>query len=116
MALSIVRSLQRFGSIECDVLAEMFADQYAKEPHRGYGGTAHSILRQIGNGVMWESAAGQAFDGMGSMGNGGAMRSAPIGAYFAEDIASVIEHARRSAMVTHAHPDGQAGAIAVAVA
>jgi ADP-ribosylglycohydrolase len=61
-------------------------------------------------------AAGRAFDGQGSCGNGGAMRSAPIGAYFADDIPKVIAEARASAQVTHAHPDGQTGAIAVALA
>jgi ADP-ribosylglycohydrolase len=44
------------------------------------------------------------------------MRSAPIGAYFAEDIERVIAEAKASAEVTHAHPDGQTGAIAVALA
>jgi ADP-ribosylglycohydrolase len=44
------------------------------------------------------------------------MRSAPIGAYFAGDLATTIEHATRSAAPTHAHPDGIAGAVAVAVA
>jgi ADP-ribosylglycohydrolase len=61
-------------------------------------------------------AAGRVFDGQGSCGNGGAMRSAPIGAYFADDIPKVIAEARASAQVTHAHPDGQTGAIAVALA
>jgi ADP-ribosylglycohydrolase len=44
------------------------------------------------------------------------MRSAPIGAYFAGDLDAVVEHAGRSAAPTHAHPDGAAGAIAIAVA
>jgi len=56
------------------------------------------------------------FDGEGSMGNGGAMRVAPVGAYFSDDLDLVADHAARSAAVTHAHPDGQAGAIAVALA
>jgi ADP-ribosylglycohydrolase len=50
------------------------------------------------------------------MGNGGAMRVGPVGAYFADDLAAVVEHAGLSAVVTHAHPEGQAGAIAAAVA
>ena len=50
------------------------------------------------------------------MGNGGAMRAAPIGAYFSDDFARAASEARHSAEVTHAHPEGQAGAIAVAVA
>jgi ADP-ribosylglycohydrolase len=44
------------------------------------------------------------------------MRSAPIGAYFADDVQRVIGEAKASAQVTHAHPDGQTGAIAVALA
>jgi ADP-ribosylglycohydrolase len=44
------------------------------------------------------------------------MRSAPIGAYFADDLDAVMREARASAEVTHAHPDGQTGAIAVALA
>jgi ADP-ribosylglycohydrolase len=50
------------------------------------------------------------------MGNGGAMRVAPLGAYFAHDLDEVVGQARASAEVTHAHPEGQAGTIATAVA
>jgi ADP-ribosylglycohydrolase len=57
-----------------------------------------------------------AFEGMGSVGNGAAMRSGPIGAYFHEDIAEVIEQAKLAAEVTHAHKEGMAGGIAVALA
>lgn len=44
------------------------------------------------------------------------MRVAPIGAYFADDYTTVVRQARVSAATTHAHPEGQAGAIAVAIA
>jgi ADP-ribosylglycohydrolase len=44
------------------------------------------------------------------------MRVAPVGAYFAENYERVIAEAARSAVVTHSHADGIAGAIAVAVA
>ena len=116
MALSIVRCLKRYGHIEQDALAARFAREYARDPLRGYGGTAHGILRAIGEGVPWRVAAGWVFDGQGSCGNGGAMRAAPIGAYFADDLNRVIAEAKASAEVTHAHPDGQTGAIAVALA
>jgi ADP-ribosylglycohydrolase len=116
MALSIVRSLKRYGHIERDALAAGFAREYARDPRRGYGGTAHGILRAIGEGTSWQTAAGRAFDGQGSCGNGGAMRVAPIGAYFADDLERVKAEAKASAEVTHAHPDGQTGAIAVALA
>lgn len=116
MAVSIFKSLRLHQGIEAEWLAAQFAAEYRREPDRGYGGTAHGILRAIGEGIPWKEAAGRVFDGEGSCGNGGAMRAAPIGAYFADSIDDVVHHARLSAAVTHAHPDGQAGAIAVALA
>lgn len=116
MAVAIARSLQEHGCIMPDWLAVEFATQYKKEPDRGYGGTARGILQAIGEGIPWKEAAGRVFDGEGSCGNGGAMRAAPIGAYFADDLQLLISNARDSARVTHAHEDGQTGAIAVALA
>lgn len=116
MALSVVEILRACGGIDRDALAHSFAERYRADPMRGYGGTAHGILQAIGVGVPWSTASGRVFDGGGSMGNGAAMRAAPIGAYFLDDLEAVIAHARASAEPTHAHPDGQAGAIAVAVA
>lgn len=116
MAIAIFEILRSHTMVDQDALALTFARRYAVDPNRGYGGTAHEILQKIGNQVPWRWAAQQAFDGAGSMGNGAAMRVAPVGAYFADDLDVVVEQARASAEVTHHHPDGQAGAIAVAVA
>lgn len=116
MALSIVRCLKRRGRIDQDELASAFAEEYAREPHRGYGGMARQILCAISKGLSWKAVSREAFSGQGSCGNGGAMRSAPIGAYFADDYQRVIHEAKASAEVTHAHPDGKTGAVAVALA
>jgi ADP-ribosylglycohydrolase len=74
------------------------------------------ILSAIESGVPWRAAAGAAFDGQGSMGNGAAMRAAPIGAWFEGDLDAVVQNAKSSAAPTHAHPDGAAGAVAIALA
>jgi len=116
MALSIVRCLKQSGHIDQDALATAFAREYSRNPHRGYGGMARQILSAIGEGISWKEASRSAFDGQGSCGNGGAMRSAPIGAYFADDYQRVIMEAKASAEVTHFHPDGKTGAVAVALA
>jgi ADP-ribosylglycohydrolase len=116
MAVGIIEVLARHGRIEQDDLAETFARRYAADDGRGYGGTARGILRALGAGRPWQEVSRGVFDSMGSMGNGGAMRAAPLGAYFAEDPQEVAEEARRSAEVTHAHLEGQAGAVAVALA
>ena len=116
MALGIIEILEKFGTINQFELARTFARNYMKDPMRGYGGMAHRILQEIALGTEWRTVSSMAFNGMGSLGNGGAMRAAPIGAYFSESLHTVVEQARLSAEVTHAHPEGQAGAIAVAVA
>jgi ADP-ribosylglycohydrolase len=116
MALAIAEVLDAKGGIVQDALAQRFAARYERNPERGYGGGAHTILGEIGQGHSWREAAARVFKGMGSLGNGGAMRAAPVGAYFADDVKHVLEHSRAQAAVTHAHPDGQAGAIAAALA
>jgi ADP-ribosylglycohydrolase len=116
MTAGIVEVLRDCGTIDQDHLASVFSRRYLEDPRRGYGATAQRMLRQISGGENWRTVARSAFDGMGSHGNGGAMRAAPIGAYFVSDLNECARQARLSAEVTHAHIDGQAGAIAVAVA
>lgn len=116
MAIEIAGVLQRCGTVDEDLLAAAFAARYLKEPRRGYGGTARRILTAIGQGQPWRQVSREVFDGTGSMGNGSAMRVAPIGAYFADDPSRIVDEARRSALPTHWNDDAQAGAIAVALA
>jgi ADP-ribosylglycohydrolase len=116
MALGIVEVLHHCGRVDPDALAAVFARRYVRRPHRGYGAMAHAILTSIAQGVGWQDAARAAFGGQGSLGNGAAMRVAPLGAYFADDLDRVIAEARQSAVVTHTHWEGIAGGIAVAVA
>jgi len=115
MALSIVEVLERHGTIDQDALARAFARRFSEEPWRGYAGGAARLLRGLFAGGDWRVLSPALFPG-GSYGNGGAMRVAPIGAWFLGDPKRAAEEAARSAVVTHAHPEGQAGAIAVAVA
>lgn len=116
LALGIVEVLAERGAVDRDALATVFARRYRANRHRGYGATAHTILEALGDGVPWQVVSRQVFGGEGSQGNGAAMRAAPVGASFFDDEARVIDEARKSAEITHAHPDGQAGAIAVALA
>lgn len=116
MACCIVRVLADHGVINQDELAKRFAEEYEREPGRGYGPLAHGVLRRMIDGDDWCDAARDVHYGEGSLGNGGAMRAGVVGAFFAEDIDEVVRQAQLSAAVTHAHPDGQAGAIAVATA
>jgi ADP-ribosylglycohydrolase len=114
MAISIYDNLSKHREIVQDDLAQSFAHHYHRS--RGYGAGAHRLIEQIKSGDDWREASKKMFGGAGSFGNGAAMRITPLGAYFADDMDALIENARRSAEVTHAHPEGIAGAIAVAAA
>lgn len=114
MACSIVHELRDHGGIDQDRLAARFAARF--EPYRGYGGGAVVLLRQIRQGAPWRQAAAALFGGQGSMGNGAAMRVAPLGAFHATDSRRAALEAMHSAEVTHAHPEAVLGAMAVAVA
>ncbi|MFI6760807.1 ADP-ribosylglycohydrolase family protein [Micromonospora sp. NPDC050417] len=114
MACSIAEQLRAHGRIDQDRLATAFAERF--EPYRGYGGGAVVILRQIREGAAWRDVARSAFHGQGSMGNGAAMRVAPLGAFHAGDSRTAALEAMHSAEVTHAHAEAVLGAVAVAVA
>lgn len=116
MALSVLEVLRSEWKIEQEELAERFAERYEAEPNRGYAAGAAKVLLAIGKGTPWREAAGALFGGTGSYGNGAAMRAGPIGAYFADDPDRIVSEARLSAEVTHLHPEGISGAVAVAVA
>lgn len=116
MALGLCEVLDELGTLDGPRLARAFGTRFRAQPDRGYGRAAQEILHFLAEGVDWKLAASAPFDGTGSKGNGGAMRASVVGAFFAPDLERVIVEARRSAIVTHFHPDGQTGAIAVALA
>ena len=114
MALSIVSILRQAGEIDQDRLAQRFARHYDKS--RGYGPAMHGILPLMSLPGSWVTLSRRLFGGQGSFGNGAAMRVAPVGAYFADDLETAAAQAYDSALVTHANPEAAAGAIAVAIA
>lgn len=86
-----------FGGSYTDVYRQ-FGRNY---PHAGYGGSFRQWLRSDDPKPY------------GSWGNGSAMRVSPVG-WVAKDLEWALEEARRSAEVTHNHPNGIKGAQAVA--
>ncbi len=114
MALSVYLVLRQCSEIDQDLLACNLARHFT--PARGYGMGTGRLLAQVQDGQGWRSLAQQRFGGQGSYGNGAAVRAVMVGAYFADDMDQLIENAHRSAMVTHAHPEAVAGAVAVAAA
>ena len=114
MAVSVAANLREFGAVVPDALLADFVQRF--DPVRGYGPTMGGALMRLqeGAGGGRDVFAGL-FEGQGSHGNGAAMRVAPLGVYFADaDLPYVAAQAAQSAAVTHTHPEGIAGAVAVA--
>jgi ADP-ribosylglycohydrolase len=117
MALALLRSLDADGEVRPDRLARAFAHTYLADPARGYGHGMQQLLPRLAEDPgSWRVRAAELFDGQGSLGNGAAMRAAPLGAWFHDDVERAAAQARLAAAVTHAHPEGIAGGVAVAVA
>jgi len=116
MAIAVLNNLTANVRINQDMLAKQFASNYRKDINRGYGGTAHKILREIGEGQHWREVSASVFDGQGSMGNGAAMRAAPLGAYFYDDLNMLKSEVAKSAEVTHYNHEASVGAMAIAYA
>lgn len=114
MMIALAESLLRCGGIEEGDLAATFRARF--DPLRGYGSGTRTVMGLWDQGVTVSEAAARIFDGQGSDGNGAAMRVAPVGVRFFAEQARVATEARRSALVTHAHPQGADGAVVQAVA
>jgi poly(ADP-ribose) glycohydrolase ARH3 len=110
MAIGLAESVVSKGRIDQQNLGETFRLNFEREPWRGYASgppTIFSLVEKLG--ITYAEAARMLFAGSGSLGNGAAMRIAPVGLFFhqAEDL---YERACVSAEVTHAHPVGMDGA------
>lgn len=121
MAMAIVEALAATDGTmppqtSAEYLAHRFAQRYMADPGRGYGKGARMQLEEMAAGASWRQTSAAAFSGRGSMGNGSAMRSSPVGAYFADDLAQVVRQSTVSSIITHSHPEGIAGSVAVSLA
>ncbi|MEJ2695692.1 MAG: ADP-ribosylglycohydrolase family protein [Candidatus Sulfobium sp.] len=83
--------------------ASTFREYGRRYPHAGYGGMFRRWVRSDSLGPY------------NSLGNGSAMRVSPVGFAFGS-LDEVLREARRSAEVTHNHPEGIKGAQATAAA
>lgn len=116
LACALYEHLRAYHTIRPDELAMSFGMTYQRDPNRAYGAGMHELLPRYASGAFWHLESPKRHAGQGSFGNGSAMRVAPLGAYFADNLNQVEAMAEASAVVTHSHPEAVAGTIAVAVA
>jgi len=110
MMIGVAESLIANKGFNGEHMAWTFIKNWEKEPGRGYGPGPPRVFRKIKSGVAWNEAARQLYGGMGSFGNGAAMRVAPVGLFYYDDAGKLREIAYKSAEITHTHVLGKEGA------
>ncbi|CAH1405504.1 unnamed protein product [Nezara viridula] len=126
MTLGILKSFIELGCFDERDIANRFVTNYFREPNRGYGESVVTVfkkLRQILNSSnrsnsetdVWKPAQ-QQFNGSGSLGNGGAMRIAPVALYCYSDYKLLLSTAEKCTKLTHTHKLGVNGALLQALA
>lgn len=113
MTLAVAEYLSETSTINSDELMRRFVEVY--ESWRGYGRGARALIEAYRDNVGYEHLAEHLFPG-GSLGNGAAMRSAPVGLRFHGDDARIWAEAEQSARPTHRHELGIEGAQLIALA
>jgi poly(ADP-ribose) glycohydrolase ARH3 len=109
MAIALAESLIREGRVDQEKLGLRFSETYYREPWRGYASGPPTIFSMVKRtGISFVDASRTLFQGMGSFGNGAAMRIAPLGLFFYNS-SDLFDQACASAEVTHAHPVGMDG-------
>lgn len=115
MAIAVMQCLIKSGDIEPEELGKIFAENFSRQPWRGYGaGAIHIFALVKEKGYSFTQAAKRIYQG-GSYGNGAAMRITPIGLYFF-DYEDLYLKVKLSCLPTHAHPLAIDGAALLAKA
>ncbi len=113
MMISVAESLVACGGFDGADMARRFVENF--DFMRGYGPGVFQVISNLAAGQPWDHA-GEGLFGAGSYGNGSAMRIAPVGVFHYDDEEKLLEAARLSSIITHAHPLGMQGAVLQACA
>jgi ADP-ribosylglycohydrolase len=114
MAIAVARGLVRGAGRELDALmavmgAEFVAWSRSPENDRAPGGTCLAGCENLARGRPWRNAGVRE-----SKGCGAAMRAAPVGLYFHDDVDRMVRVAAAQSTLTHAHPTAIASGVAAA--
>lgn len=114
MMIGVAESLISRKGFDGADMARTFIRNY--DPARGYGPGTKAALQRLRAGAHWSEASKGLFGGAGSWGNGAAMRIAPVGLFYYDDVDTLRMIAEHASQITHAHELGREGAVLQAIA
>jgi ADP-ribosylglycohydrolase len=111
MSIMVAESLIVNNGFNPDDLAARYVDWIVSGQARGYGKTTLAAIQALQAGKHWSESGV-----VGSFGNGTAMRAAPFGVYFRNDLKNLINVVKVDSAITHNSEEAEAGALAIAIA
>jgi len=111
MSLMVAESLIENKGFNPDDLSKRYVHWITSGIARGYGRTTLAALQKIESGTHWSESGV-----VGSYGNGTAMRAAPFGIFFRNDLQALKEAVIIDNKITHNSDEAEAGALAIAIA
>lgn len=110
MQIMVAESLIENKGFNPKDMSERYVDWIVSGKARGYGKTTALAVKRLQDGAHWSESGVE-----GSYGNGTAMRAAPFGVYFRDDMKTLIEVVKIDSAITHKSADAEAGALAIAL-
>lgn len=110
MAKGLAESLLAELTYSPAAAAKKYQEWFESGDLRGIGTSTHKAMTRLASNYPWTQSGVP-----GAEGNGTAMRAAPIGLFFRQNIQAAAEMAAIDSRITHKSADAEAGSIAVAV-
>ncbi|KAF7995786.1 hypothetical protein HCN44_006893 [Aphidius gifuensis] len=105
MTKCLAESLIEKKNLDLVDVVKKFVKSYYREPNRGYGQSVITVFQKLRANKFTDilKPASEQFNGQGSLGNGGAMRIAPIALFSCHDYDEMIKMTRDETSLTHTH-------------
>lgn len=113
MSLALARSLVERGKFEPSDVAQNYLNWYLSGNTRGIGGTTARAMNNLKLGLPWHQSG---ITGDDICGNGTAMRAAPLGVFYRNDLELLNVVAKLDASITHNSLEAKMGSVAIATA
>lgn len=107
MMMAVAESLIEKKGFDGTHMSGKFIEKY--HPSRGYGWGTRLTISLMKQGVSWDKVGDFVYES-GSFGNGSAMRIAPVGLFYFDNLQELKKVSYASSRITHSHPLGMEGA------
>lgn len=115
MSIALSASLVEFQGFNPEDIGKKYLAWKESGNTRGIGGTTSAALSNLKNGAHYTESGLTHNNGMPASGNGTAMRAAPLGLAFRDNLEQLLTNAMEDASITHNAIEPKMGSMAVAL-